>query len=127
SERDLANQLAAQSGGQLTPEVIMNTMRNSKTMEVEPDGFHGAMVDVAQANPEALAALDPSNGSIFVATDAEGNARYLVQNMSEIPVDASAKTLLEEQGYSFYEKAPGDYNILPPRDPASGRVLDETG
>lgn len=47
--------------------------------------------------------------------------------MSEIPVNTSAKALLEEQGYSFYEKALGDYNILPPRDPASGRVLDETG
>ncbi|MEN3156862.1 hemagglutinin repeat-containing protein [Alkalimonas sp. NCh-2] len=109
SERELAVRLAKESGGLFTEQEMLDALRHTLNLpegESYPEGMNSHVLDTAIATQEALAFMDASEGRLIVTPGEDGNARYLVQDMSAIPLNDDAKEYIKQQdlGYSFIEQ-----------------------
>lgn len=106
-ERELAEKLAEESGGEFTAEELRDALRHALPSDVKeyPQGLSDYVLDTAQATDEALQYIDGSEGRLVVTQDENGQARYIIQNIDSIPLNEDAKTYIQELdlGYSFIE------------------------
>ena len=124
-EFQLAERLASESNGKFTTQQILDTLRHANT-----GGDNAWVVDTALASAATLHNMDGTEGRLIVTQDEHGQARYIVQNMSQIPLNEDAKAYIQQQGlgYSFTEQYQSQatqsgfgYDLF------SGKPLDETG
>lgn len=132
AEQELASKLAQESGGRFTVQEMADALRHTLSLpegEQYPAGQTAYVLDTATATGDTLKYLDGSEGRLIVTQDEEGNARYIVQDISRIPLNEEAKAYIKEQdlGYSFSESMSG--NPVPSwlKDPLTGRALDDNG
>jgi hypothetical protein len=100
-EFQLAERLASESNGKFTTQQILDTLRHANT-----EGDNAWVVDTALTSAATLHNMDGTEGRLIVTQDEHGQARYIVQNMSQIPLNEDAKAYIQQQGlgYSFTEQ-----------------------
>lgn len=130
-ERKLAEQLAKDSGGRFTTQEMLDALRHARPSESTdyPQGMNENVLDTALATDETLKYLDGSEGRLIVTQDENGDARYIVQDMSNIPLNEDAKEYIKQQdlGYSFIEQVERTESLPVFRDMLTGKPLDESG
>ncbi|MEL7799432.1 MULTISPECIES: hypothetical protein [Idiomarina] len=130
-ERELAEKLAEESGGQFTAEEMRDVLRHALPSDAKeyPQGLSDYVLDTAQATDETLQYMDGSEGRLVVTQDENGEARYVIQDIGSIPLNEDAKAYVQEQdlGYSFMEPTERTDDPSIPRDMLTGRPLDESG
>lgn len=106
-ERELAEKLAEESGGQLSAEEMRDVLLHALPSDAKeyPQGLSDYVLDTAQSTDETLQYMDGSEGRLIVTQDENGEACYVIQDIGSIPLNEDAKAYVQEQnlGYSFIE------------------------
>ncbi|MCE7619978.1 hypothetical protein, partial [Vibrio fluvialis] len=125
-----AQELAKNSNGKFSIEEIKDALRHTIADDGEeyPDGMSANLIDVNQLDPDLASQIDGSNGHLIVAQGEDGQGRYIVQDMSQIPLDGDVKQYIENSGsgYEFYELQP-QQNAMGEYDWLTGKPLDTNG
>ncbi|WP_211235502.1 DUF637 domain-containing protein [Litchfieldella anticariensis] len=128
-EEALAKELATQSDRHDADD-IADGLRYAQT-DAYPDrvGINGALADTQQMDTGAW--FDTTDGRLLVLSGEDGTGRYLMQDFSQIQKPgADLITFIQQHTgdtYRWPEPSGANDNILPSRDPSTGRILDETG